>query len=597
MESSCLRGYLQVKRRRVWVKRFVVVEDGLLTYYKTASDLQPRGILNIAHCKLSEGEKHDGKLTMELSASFTLKLEFPDKPTFDLWRSVMMTPRVPLRSVDVLSTELCHCAAEAKTKLIRSIRHLTEVAIEDMKPHLKTQIKQMATLNYTLKQGQANSQVFLGPPEPSESLEPRRLVIAAVVLGLLACTVVSLDLLHYALICLMLLYFKHGEEGEVLRKVPKTHFKAVTVIQASIGEIYRVLNDTQARVLWEPHCRSNDSVTPGMFTLRYSSSKGELIQELVRTNAGDETHMYCIETAGCTVKQAFLLEDFNSNCTTQTKVVHYGSTAGDSDPLQGNTAALSCLKTYIESLYLSKPEGVVQSIKTISEVPSDDEEASEVVVTKDFSDLPEAERALALKLNEDISPVLKDVQRYLAMTSGWEPIKLSSDVVTGWRRQAAGGLYVIKGEGQLNISSVRILELLKDLSRKTEYDEMFEAGNTIITISSDMEVVYQRFKKQFPASGRDFCILQRRFNLGTGQVIAVATSTTHPSCPAVKGLVRATLHMGAFVLEAKGENSTKVTYLTYVDLGGSVPGSIANMVQKKQPLVIEAIGRALARSP
>lgn len=599
MEQSCLRSYLKVKRRRVWVKRFVVVEDGLLTYYKTASDLQPRGMLNLAHCKLTEGDLQDGKITLQLAASFTLLMEFPDKQTFDLWKSVMVTPKIPNRSVEVLTTEVCQCAADTKLKLRQSKKHLADLSIEDLKPHLKAEITALASKEYHLDKGHANTQLFKGPTEEVNSDQSFMLTQVTLGVGLLILGYFGLELLNLGLLALVFLHLTNDIMTKPA-KLSKTPFKSVALIHASIGDIYSVLNNSSVRPLWEPHCVAIDSVNPKFFSLRFTTPKGQFMQELTRTNAGDELSMYYIESAGVKFKQAFLMEDYSLNCKTMTKMIHYGYTIEDTDPLVGNSQSLSTLKTCIESLLLPKPvayepkELSVQKSSIIDPV-SDEEDAIDVA-GGEFNNLPEADRIIAVKYNEDLVPVMKDLQDYLAMNEGWEPIKLSSEIVTGFRRPAAGGLFVVKGTGVLKFSTDRILSLLKDLGRKTEYDEMFESGNVVQTISSDMEIVYQRFKKQFPASGRDFCILQRRVNLPNGQVIAAATSTTHPNCPPVKGLVRATLHMGAFVLEPAGDNATKITYLTYVDLGGSVPGSIANMVQKKQPLVIEALGRALARS-
>eukprot|EP00359_Climacostomum_virens_P010179 CAMPEP_0204912996 /NCGR_PEP_ID=MMETSP1397-20131031/11041_1 /ASSEMBLY_ACC=CAM_ASM_000891 /TAXON_ID=49980 /ORGANISM="Climacostomum Climacostomum virens, Strain Stock W-24" /LENGTH=564 /DNA_ID=CAMNT_0052084163 /DNA_START=281 /DNA_END=1975 /DNA_ORIENTATION=- len=562
------------------------------------SDLQPRGMLNISHCKLTEGSRREGRFTLELKASFTLKLEFPDKQTFDQWNSVMITPRVNSRAVEVLSTDLCKCAADSKTKLRESKKHLSELTIEDMKPHYKQQIGLFTSKDYHLEQGHTGSQIYMSVGEELPIKKPSLLYLGALLVGVLSTGWFSLELLNVALLCLLFLFIKHTLTP-VEPKLTRSHFKAVALIHASIGEIYSVLNNSSIRHLWEPHSIAIESVNPGFFTLRYDTTDGQVLQELVRLNAGDETSMYYIESSRQTMKHAFLMEDYSFNCKTATKVIHYGITVGDTDPTVGNTKTLSCLKTCVESLLLPKSEAFTprqsRLSKTETEPASDEEESPEEPIGE-FASLPEAERRVAMKYCEDLAPVLKDVERYLTDTQGWEPIKLSSDIVTGFRRPAAGGLYVIKGTGVLSFSRERILSLLKDLTRKTDYDEMFESGHSIQVITGDMEIVYQRFKKQFPASGRDFCILQRRITMPNGSIIAVAASTTHPSCPPVKGLVRATLHMGAFVLEALGETSTKVSYLTYVDLGGSVPGSIANMVQKKQPLVVEAIGRALARS-
>ena len=49
-------------------------------------------------------------------------------------------------------------------------------------------------------------------------------------------------------------------------------------------------------------------------------------------------------------------------------------------------------------------------------------------------------------------------------------------------------------------------------------------------------------------------------------------------CPEVDGVVRGILHLGVNILEAVGPNQTRITYISDVDVCGSIPGFIKNKV-------------------
>lgn len=95
-------------------------------------------------------------------------------------------------------------------------------------------------------------------------------------------------------------------------------------------------------------------------------------------------------------------------------------------------------------------------------------------------------------------------------------------------------------------------------------------------------------------SARDFCLLQKRYVLSESRTVAIATSVDHPDCPETK-FVRANLYMGCMVMDAISADSTMLTYMVHVDVGGSIPTSIVNSVQQKQSLVPYKISTILSK--
>lgn len=52
--------------------------------------------------------------------------------------------------------------------------------------------------------------------------------------------------------------------------------------------------------------------------------------------------------------------------------------------------------------------------------------------------------------------------------------------------------------------------------------------------------------------------------------------------PEQKGVVRAKIYIGGYILKKIDENSTDVTYFADSDLAGSIPAMVKNQLSKKQ---------------
>ena len=52
-------------------------------------------------------------------------------------------------------------------------------------------------------------------------------------------------------------------------------------------------------------------------------------------------------------------------------------------------------------------------------------------------------------------------------------------------------------------------------------------------------------------------------------------------CPEVKSVVRGTILIGGYIIEAIDKNTTRVTYIASVDIKGSIPDMVKNELSKK----------------
>merc|ERR1719433_317555 len=70
-----------------------------------------------------------------------------------------------------------------------------------------------------------------------------------------------------------------------------------------------------------------------------------------------------------------------------------------------------------------------------------------------------------------------------------------------------------------------------------------------------------------------------------GTAALMATSVEHPKVPITRKYVRATLNTGGWFLEPMDDtNKTRITYIGFADLGGSLPKWIVNKVAQDIPM-------------
>ena len=167
--------------------------------------------------------------------------------------------------------------------------------------------------------------------------------------------------------------------------------------------------------------------------------------------------------------------------------------------------------------------------------------------------------------------------------AGWEDLG-SKHGVRASRLEAPSGLYYLRGVCDIACPAETILTFTQDYGQKRRWDDQFEEGRIVEAFSDNSGVAYERYKGMWPVSGRDFC-----FGTWTmrdeEKIVDLAFSITHPAVPEVSGVVRAEMEVGGFIYRKLSPTTTRVCYLVYLDLKGSLPVSLVNMLQKQQTQV------------
>lgn len=175
----------------------------------------------------------------------------------------------------------------------------------------------------------------------------------------------------------------------------------------------------------------------------------------------------------------------------------------------------------------------------------------------------------------------------------WKFVEESNGVKIFKRDSISPTAPFVMGTGVVNCSPLILLALVKDVSKKKLWDSMFEKGHKVEDISPFVSIDYQKYKAVWPTDSRDFCNLNSYRINEDGSVIAGGSSIQHPSCPETKGCIRANLILGGMVVVPISGNKSHVSYLINLDLCGSIPSMIINIISIRQPQIVSALRSAL----
>lgn len=91
MSDNQLRAYLKIKRDKYWVKRFVVLGNGMLHYYMKPTSLRPRVVLQLANTTVKDLGKQKKEFILEIvkGTDFRLLISFVIERDHKIWFEVL----------------------------------------------------------------------------------------------------------------------------------------------------------------------------------------------------------------------------------------------------------------------------------------------------------------------------------------------------------------------------------------------------------------------------------------------------------------------------------------------------------------------------
>eukprot|EP00825_Cyclidium_porcatum_P033186 TRINITY_DN3524_c0_g1_i1.p1 TRINITY_DN3524_c0_g1~~TRINITY_DN3524_c0_g1_i1.p1 ORF type:complete len:244 (-),score=52.29 TRINITY_DN3524_c0_g1_i1:161-892(-) len=194
------------------------------------------------------------------------------------------------------------------------------------------------------------------------------------------------------------------------------------------------------------------------------------------------------------------------------------------------------------------------------------------------SEIPQDKQAYLKTIKQTLETLKKEVE--LTPENGWKQ-SYDKKNVKGHKKEIKDSLPSIRSEGVINFPAQTVIDLISDLNRRGQYDEIFDSGKVLEDIHKQLKIIYIKNKGKLLVSGRDFVQLSYS-EVANGVYYSVSQSIDYPQVPPAKGLVRADLRYGCWMIKPLTKDSCNVVFSVNIDIKGSVPDALKNHVLNLQ---------------
>lgn len=166
----------------------------------------------------------------------------------------------------------------------------------------------------------------------------------------------------------------------------------------------------------------------------------------------------------------------------------------------------------------------------------------------------------------------------------WQPMNQAEgrEAVNTWSRPVAGmKVKAFRGVTEVPHNALAVLALLSDTKSLPSW--IFQMASAETPAGQSPDRIYARFNGIWPASDRD--VLFRTTVSQNKDGVILVESREVEGLPPQEGYVRMPYLNNAFHLTPLDGGWTRVEFETTIDLGGLVPGWLANAVSTRAPLV------------
>ncbi len=145
-----------------------------------------------------------------------------------------------------------------------------------------------------------------------------------------------------------------------------------------------------------------------------------------------------------------------------------------------------------------------------------------------------------------------------------------------------------RGRTTINASIERILAVMMDSTKHADWMYRCKESRILKEISDTEAVIYTRVDAPWPLWDRDAVMhTTMRYNANRTSVVIEFRHANNPEKykRTPKGVIRMPRLVGRYQLDRVGPSKTRVLYEAVSDLGGSVPGWIANLGSREMPAI------------
>jgi len=167
----------------------------------------------------------------------------------------------------------------------------------------------------------------------------------------------------------------------------------------------------------------------------------------------------------------------------------------------------------------------------------------------------------------------------------WHRVTSSDGIAVHQKDHPDRDLPSFRGVGMVNASIYRVLAVLEDTTRHTEWMERCVESRLVKQVEENERIVYNRTAAMWPVADRDVVVQGRMdFDPNTKVVMLHFKSLRRSSVPEVDGVVRMTNLSGHYRLVRKGPDKTHVTFEVDADPGGALPAFLVKWASRDIPI-------------
>ncbi|PRP86706.1 hypothetical protein PROFUN_02855 [Planoprotostelium fungivorum] len=174
----------------------------------------------------------------------------------------------------------------------------------------------------------------------------------------------------------------------------------------------------------------------------------------------------------------------------------------------------------------------------------------------------------------------------------WKTVATINDILIT-KKDTPEGLIYIRGQGLIQAPLQTVADCIADSEKRHEWDESLKEAKVLTRMNPVTSVNYMAYNAPWPVTPRDFVILAQGRHV-EGSIVIASFSIDYDTCPPKKGLQRAELLIGGYLLTPV-TNGTEVIYVQFADLKGNLPTKLVNQANQKLPLCIDGVRKWMTK--
>jgi len=187
----------------------------------------------------------------------------------------------------------------------------------------------------------------------------------------------------------------------------------------------------------------------------------------------------------------------------------------------------------------------------------------------------------------DFDTVVEQFRTFCTEEGPWKPAKEADGVKVHTRTIEGSALNVSRGIVTIKAPVEKCFELAMNAEKRTTWDKVTKESRLLKKIDDTHFLTYMQSMAKWPASARDFIIELAVKRFEDKSIVVYGKTPDSDDTPVPKGVVRGKCISSGYIFVPNADDTeTTVTFVMQLDMCGSVPNFIVNMVMVDEPLCL-----------